>query len=340
MKRRTTARTLCVSAARALCVCAALLLAPAAASAQVSPGQGTHELEGKVVLPNGSQPAQPVRVTLTYNGRRIQETFTDLSGRFTFKGLGAGSYQLTAEGDGRTFETTSVTAEVTGFGGTSQGFTQNVQLRPKAGAALPPAGVVPAEDFDPDVPERARELYRQAARSAAADKAEQAAKQFREALDAHPSFYAAQLALADQLLKLQRNEEALAAYRRAGELKPDRPEPYAGVGAALVNQKRYEEAIRLLRGLVELEKSLPAPYLSLGYAEMMTGDLKAAEGHLLRALELSRPPIARVYLANVYEQLGQFPKAVEQLQSFLKENPDAPQAAAVRGAIEKLKKKK
>jgi cytochrome c-type biogenesis protein CcmH/NrfG len=317
-----------------LLLCGALLLAAPAARAQ-----GGHSLEGRVTLPNGTQPTQPVRVTLSLGGRRIHESFTDLSGRFAFNGLGAGAYQLTAEGDGLTFETTTVRAEVSAFRSTPQSFTQNITLRPKAGAALPPAGSVSAEEFDPEVPERARALYRQGAKSAADDKPEEAARRFREAVEAHPPFYAAQLALADQYMKLQRHDEALAAYRRAGELKPDRPEPYVGAGVTLVNQKRYEEGIRLLRGLIEVDKNLAAPYLSLGYAEMMTGELRAAEEHLLRALELSRPSIAHVYLANVYEQLGRFDRAVAHLQTYLKENPDAPQAAAVRGAVEKLKQK-
>ena len=48
---------------------------------------------------------------------------------------------------------------------------------------------------------------------------------------------------------------------------------------------------------------------------------------------------ARVYLANVYEQTGKPEKALAQLEAYLKENPKATQAEAVRGAIEKLRKK-
>lgn len=320
--------------ARLLLVSAALALAASAVRAQ-----GAHTLEGRVMTPDGSPPSNSVRVTLTFSGRRVQEAFTDLSGRFSFGGLAAGTYQLTAEGDGRAFETTTVRAELTAFRSMPQSFTQNIQLRVKASAALAAPGTVSAAELDPDVPERARELYRQGAKSAASGKAEEAAKQFGAALDAHPPFYAAQLALADQHLRLGRHAEALSAYQKAGRLKPDRPEPYVGVGVALVNQGRYEEGIRLLRGVVELDKNLAAPYLSLGYAEMMTGDLKAAEEHLLRALELAKPPIAHVYLAHVYEQLGRFAKAAEHLGTYLKENPDAPQAPAVREAVEKLRKK-
>src|SRR5947209_6249124 len=223
-----------------------ILLGAASAHAQ-----GQNSLEGRVALPSGLQPAQSVRVTLSQSGRPLYETFTDLSGRFNFSGLRAGTYQLTAEGDGQTFETTSVTFDIGAFGG-AQTFTQNIQLRPKAGASVPPAASVSAEEIDPDVPEAAKEKYRQGLKSAAAGKTEQAVKLLQEALGAHERFYAADLALAGQLSKLQRYDEALAAYRRAGELKPDRAEPYVGVGVTLVSQKRYDEGIKMLRGVVEV----------------------------------------------------------------------------------------
>jgi Tfp pilus assembly protein PilF len=318
--------------ARLAFVFLALALAPAAARAQSA-------IEGRAVLPSGSQPAQSVRVTLTLSGRHIFEVFTDLSGRFTFPGLRAGTYQLTAEGDGQSFETTSVQVEVSSFGGGGQTVTQNIHLRPKAGAATPPAATVAAEEIDPGVPQSAREQYRRGLKSAADNKPEDAVKLFQEAVKVHASFYAANLALAEQLSKLQRYDEALAAFRKAGELKPDHAEPYVGIGVTLVSQKRYDEGIKMLRGIVEVDKNLPAPYLSLGYAEMMTGDYRAAEEHLLRSLELAKSALARVYLANVYEQKGEPDKALAQLEAYLKENPNSSQAEAVRGAIEKLRRK-
>lgn len=312
----------------------ALLLASASAL-----GQGLHTLEGRVVLPNGMQPTQPVRVTLTLSGRRLFETFTDLSGRFSFTGLNRGMYQLTAEGDGQSFETTSVNAEIAAFGSAPQTFTQNIQLRPKAGAVIPPALSVAVEEIDPDVPGEAKSKFRQGVKSAAAGKPEQAVRFLQESVKAHAPFYAAQMLLAEQLSKLQRYDEAIAAYRKASELKPDRADPYVGVGAALVGQKRYDEGIRMLRGIIEVDKNIPAPYLSLGYAEMMTGDYKSAEEHLLRALELGKTALAHVYLANIYEQTGEPLKAVAQLEAYLKENPNSPQAEVVRAAIEKLRRK-
>ena len=320
--------------ARLALACLALLLASAGARAQ-----GAYTLEGRVALATGAQPAQPVRVTLTLGGRRLFETFTDLSGSFNFSGLKAGTYRLTAEGDGRLFETTSVEVEISSVGGGLQVYA-NIQLRPKAGTpAASPAGTVAAEEMDPGVPDAAKENYRRGLKSAAEGKAEQAVRAFEEAVKAHADFYAARMALAEQLSRLQRYEEALAAYRKASELKPERAEPYVGVGVALVGLKRYEEGIRMLRGVVEVDKNIAAPYLSLGYAEMLVGDYASAREHLLRALELGRAPLAHVYLANVYEQTGEYAAAATHLEAYLKESPDSPQRESVRAALDKLRKK-
>ena len=117
--------------------------------------QGANVLEGKVVTPSGTQPTNPVRVKLTFNGRAIHETFTDLSGRFSFPGLSRGTYQLTAEGDGITFETTSVYAEISAFGSSAQSFTQDIQLRPIIRKPTQQPGVINA--FTQDVPAAAKQ---------------------------------------------------------------------------------------------------------------------------------------------------------------------------------------
>src|SRR6266496_34238 len=108
-------------------------------ASSTSYSQGSHTLQGKVMLPNGSPPSNSVRVTLRFNGVNVYEVFTDLSGRFSFTGLHRGVYQLTAEGDDQTFETTRVNAEIAAFGSAPQTFTQNIQLRLKAGKSVPPA---------------------------------------------------------------------------------------------------------------------------------------------------------------------------------------------------------
>lgn len=313
-----------------------LLTAPVAVQAQ-----GANTLQGRVVLPNGSSPPTPVKITLTFNGMRVYETFTDLSGRFSFTSLRRGTYQLTAEGDGETFETTTVYADVTPFGNAPLSFTQNIQLRPKIGKAVTKASVVSVDELDPGIPERARKEYQKGLNSARDNRPDEAIKHFNEAITTHPAFYSAHFEIGEQYSKLKRYDEAVAAYQKAIALRSDRALPHIGLGATLVKQGKHNDALAPLRRGIELDKQSSAAYLFLGYAEMMTGDLDSSEANLLRAYEIGKPAIAHIYLANVYELRGNLSEAISHLQDFLKENPEAPDAQRlqIREAIEKLRKR-
>jgi len=290
------------------------------------------------MLPNGAPPSNSVRVRLTFNGVNVYETFTDLGGRFSFSGLHRGIYQLIAEGDDQTFETTRVNAEVAAYGSAPQTFTQNIQLRIKAGKSVPPAGVTSSEQFDPKVPQRAREAYEKGLKRAEGNKPEQAIKLLEEAIATYPQFYAAHVVLGEQFDKLKKYPEAEDAYQKAVALKNDAPGAHAGLGILLVKQKKYAEAVPHLRRSIELDKRSSPAYLALGLAEMMTGDYLSSETNLLRAYELSKPTIAHIYLANLYDLQHQPAKAIEQLEAYLKENPESSNRVQIRETIDKLKK--
>lgn len=316
-------------------VAAAILVATASAFAQ-----GGHSLQGRVLFPNGTAPPNPVRVTITFNGMHVYEIFTDLSGRFSFSGLRRGMYRLTAEGDGETFETTSVNAEIAAFGAAPQTFTQNIQLRLKTGKTIPPAGVTSAEALDANLPAHAREEYDKGVKDSGNNKPENAIKHFQEAITAYPRFYSAYVAIAEQYVKLKRDEEAAQSYQKAIEMKPDSAPAYVGLGVMLVKQKKYGEAIAPLRRSLEIEKQSSTPYLFLGLSEMMTGDYQSSEANLLRAHEIGKPVLARIYLANLYELKGEPARAIEQLKAFLKESPNLPEErqTEIQQVIDKLRK--
>jgi uncharacterized protein HemY len=302
--------------------------------------QGIHSLQGKVYYPNGSPPTNSVRVKLTFNGMSMYETFTDLSGRFAFSGLRTGTYQLIAEGDGETFETTSVRAEVIAFGPAAQVFTENIQLRLKPGKSVAAAGLTSVEALDPNIPPRSREAYEKGTKDAKDNKPESAVKHLQEAIAIYPQFYPALVTIAEQYEKLKRDDEAIDAYQKAIQLKPDRAQAYVGLGLNFVKNKRYNDAIAPLRRSLEIEKHTATPYLFLGLAEMMTGDYQTSEADLMRAYDLGKPSLAHIYLANLYEMKHEPAKAIDHLKTFLKENRDLPEERQdqIRDAINKLRK--
>ena len=181
--------------------------------------QGGHVLEGKVIAPSGAQPTNPVRVKLTFNGRAIHETFSDLSGRFSFPGLNRGRYQLTAEGDGATFETTTVYAEISAFGSGTQSFTQDIQLRPIRPKPSQQPGVINA--FTQNVPEPARQAFLQGVKLAEQGKTEASIESMRNAIKLFPEYFDAHLQLGNTFLKLEQFNEAIAELDLARQINPN-----------------------------------------------------------------------------------------------------------------------
>jgi tetratricopeptide (TPR) repeat protein len=317
---------------RAVLVIGTLLVSALATFAQ------DNSLQGKVILPDGTSPPSPVKITLTFNGMRVFETFTDLSGRFNFTGLKRGRYVLIAEGDDRSFETTRTDADISAFGSAPQSFTQNIQLRAKAGSALAAAGTASAEPIDASVPQKAREAYQKALKRGQSGKNDEAVKLLREAIETYPQFYSAHVALGEEFDKLKKYPEAEDAYQKALALKNDAPGAHTGLGILLVKQKKYADAVPHLRRSIELDKKSSPAYLALGLAEMMTGDYPSSETNLLRAYELSKPTIAHIYLANLYDLQHQPAKAIEQLEAYLNENPESTNRPQICETIDKLKK--
>jgi tetratricopeptide (TPR) repeat protein len=319
-----------------------------------SSAQGVHTLQGKVIEPNGNAPTQPVRVTLTYNGRPIYESFTDLGGHFSFSGLTIGTYELTAEGDDVTFETTRVTAEVTAFGRAPQLFTQNIQLRPKRNSATPRASVV--SSFNQDVPKAARETLERAKKMAEQGKPELALSLLREAIKLFPEYFEAHLEIGNELLQTDHLAEAITELDRAREINPNDDRVYLSFGLVLMQQKKYPIAVAVFAEASRLNPTNPMNHLMRAIALIHQAStinatqsktaaadrefiIKRAEVALTQAAELSGKKLTADYLtlAILYEMKGERAQAAAELEQYLQKNPDAKNADAIREEIRKLR---
>ncbi|HUQ31161.1 MAG TPA: tetratricopeptide repeat protein [Pyrinomonadaceae bacterium] len=342
---------------RIYCVWLALFILTLPAAAATTFAQGSQTLQGKAVTPNGTAPVQPVKVTLTLSGRRIYETFTDLSGNFSFSGLSNGNYELTAEGDNVMFETTSVRAEVTAFGSSPQTFTQNIQLRPKQVTATPRAAVVSA--FKQDVPKQARETLERAKKMADQGRVELALSLMREAIKLFPDYFDARLELGNELLQTGKLEEAITELDHARRINPDDDRAYQSFGLVLMQQKKYQIAVAvfseasrlnptnpmnpLMRALALIRQaSTIEPTQSAAAAADREFLLARAEVALTQASELSGKKLTadHLSLALFYEMKGERARAADELEQYLRKNPDLKNADSIREAIKRLRETK
>jgi tetratricopeptide (TPR) repeat protein len=111
------------------------------------------------------------------------------------------------------------------------------------------------------------------------------------------------------------------------------------MGAVLIRQNKFAEAVAVLREAVRAEPDSPLANFNLGAALLQTGDLDEAEKSLRRAYEIRGAQMAgaQLQLGMVYHQKKNYAKAIEAFETYLRDLPNAPNAAQVKGAIQKLK---
>jgi tetratricopeptide (TPR) repeat protein len=283
----------------------------------------------------------------------MSETFTDLSGRFSFPGIGRGTYQITAEGDGQTFETTSVSVEVSGFGGAGQLVSQDIQLRPVRGKpSHSPAGVVNA--FSQDVPKAAREKLDDARKLAGENKGEAAMAQLQEAIRIFPRYFDAHLMLGNYFLQTGRLDEAIAELDLAREVNPNDERLYQSFGLLLMKQRKYPVAVAIFAEATRLNPTNHVNFLlrasaliyqaaTVEAAEHKQQDdlLAQADLALFKAGELSekRAKIDPLTLAMYYELKGDPSRAANELEDYLKTTPGVKNAEAIQKEIARLRLK-
>jgi Tfp pilus assembly protein PilF len=326
----------------------ALLLLLLLASFSSISAQGGSVLEGKVVTPSGTQPTNPVRVKLTFNGRPIHETFTDLSGRFTFPGLRSGTYQLTAEGDGLTFETTAVTADIPAFGGSGQSFTQDVQLRPISHKPNTGPGVVNA--FTQNVPAAAKQAFDTGMKLAGEGKTPEAIDNMRKAIQLFPQYFDAHLQLGNVFLKTDQLQDAIAELDKAREINPNDERAYQSFGLLLMKQRNYAVAVAVFAEATRLNPENPVNavmrataliHQAAGSEEDRSHLLSRAEIALSQASNLSENKLKpdTMTMALFYELKGDPERAAAELESYMKKNPQLKNSEALQSEIKRLRDK-
>lgn len=315
--------------------------------------QGGSVLEGKVITPSGTQPTNPVRVKLTFNGRPIHETFTDLSGRFTFPGLRSGTYQLTAEGDGLTFETTAVAADIP-FGGSGQGFTQDIQLRPIRHKPAAQPGVVNA--FSQDVPPAAKQALDAGLKFAGEGKTEAAIENMQKAIKIFPDYFDAHLQLGNTFLKIDQLQEAIAELDKARLINPNDERAYQSFGLLLMKQRNFAVAVAVFAEAARLNpaNAMNAVMRATALIHQAAVTDESAPASESRSYLLSRAEVAMAQAANLgdnklkpdtmtmalfYELKGDPERAATELESHVRKNPQLKNSTALQNEIKRLRDK-
>lgn len=151
----------------------------------------------------------------------------------------------------------------------------------------------------------------------------------RRGLAIYPQYAAAYNNLGAVYYRLGNRVESRQAFEQAIALDDHLAAAYLNLGRLCFLENDYQDAEPLLVKAVSLESAANADELFLlAYAEL-------TDHHLDQAIQTSRQGheagvnqhgFLHLVAANAYEQLGRIPQSIAELESYLNEEPNGPQA--------------
>jgi tetratricopeptide (TPR) repeat protein len=303
-------------------------------SAQSSTG---NTIKGKVRTQSGRPLANVLVELQTGTGGTIAQTVTSNEGDYLFGSLAGASFLLVVRDSYH--QPYSERVELTRTATTRPGETRyvDVTLTPLPSPSTHP----PGEIFQQDVPGIAVDLYKKGTKLVAERKSTEGMTAFRKAIAAFADYFDAHFAIAVELLRLGRYDESITELETARRINSRDSRLYHTFGLVLFQQKKYALAAAAFRTVAQMDSTNAEARLMRGAALIEIGSLEAAEYELNRADLISRQGLAMVHihLARIYEKRGQNARAAKELEAYLRMNPRAENAEAIREATKRLRAK-
>jgi len=301
--------------------------------AVAAPSQVLYEVSGRI-RPEGKASVTLFGVTQPFT----TSTFTDQSGRFTFKKLAAASYTLAVFQPGR-----GEARQTIDVGPSLADAHHRVQLTVTLRDA----------DFDPTIERRrhavsARELaiparalrdYVDAHRDLEKRDVEAAEKHLEHAVEVAPRFANAWNTLGTIAYQTSRFPLAEKRFRQALKQDPTAYEPLVNLGGVLVTMHKLDEAleVNVHAAMTRPNDALANSQLGMTYFEL--GQFDSAVKYLERARQIDPGHFShpQLFLAEIHLRRGQKRQAAGVLEDFLQHHPDYPQAEVMRRNIVELR---
>jgi Flp pilus assembly protein TadD len=323
-----------------------LLVSSAAALAQgvgtgrdLSNASGNHVITGRIYFP--TQPAGDihVKVRLESTSEPSRSTATNADGVFRFSGLNTGYYTVVVDAGDQYEVFREQVAIERGSTYSPRSVQIPIYLRPKGSGPGTSPGVTSAALAG--VPKPAVESYEKGLASVQKGDGKEAIKHLEKAVEIHPQFALALNELGVQYLKLGQPDKAAESLQAAVKIMPEEFSPRLNYGIALLNQKKFPEAEEQLREALKKNDKAPTAHMYLGIVLMSRNSLDEAEKELLLAVNSKSREVdmAHRYLGGVYWGKREYKKAADELETYLKLVPKAPDAERTRKAIEELRSK-
>lgn len=308
--------------------------------------QNNNIIRGKVRGPNGVTVNNAIVELRIGGGGMLAQTVTRNDGDFAFQNVEKAEYEISVTLAGYEPAVEIVRFKLPTGMSSLEVLTVEIQLRPKAEVLLAPPGV----SFVQEVPKEARAAYEKGVTRLREGKSQEAIDQLRRAIGLFENYFNAHVELGSELYRKEKYDEALQELEQARQVNDREPAVWYLFGLVMVKQKKvsiaeyaFKEAVRLNpnhlasrynRGLMLIELGLHG-----NDANQRAADLVEAEKELKECWDLSgkRLGIVHFHLYRIHQSRGDYKTAAGDLENYLKADPAAKNAPAIRSEINRLR---
>jgi tetratricopeptide (TPR) repeat protein len=278
----------------------------------------------------------------------IGQTVTRNDGDFAFTGLVSGEYEVAVTCAGYEPAVERVAFHQSPRDNFQEVRTLEVMVKPKADQLL----AAPGTTFVQDIPKAARVAYEKGIAKLEEGKSPDGIALLHEAIGLFNNYFNAYYALARELYRTGKYNEALEPLERARQINEREGAVYYLFGLLMYKQQKFNVAEYAFKESTSINGNSASSHFYHGMTlielALRASDVKArasrldeAEKELMSAWEISgkKLPIVFLQTARIYEQRGDKEAAAGSLEKYLKAEPDSKQAPQIREAITKLRQK-
>jgi Tfp pilus assembly protein PilF len=314
-----------------------LLTLPLLFASIVCGQQSSGSIHGNVVKPDSTPVTSAVKVTLKVMRGDQMIAYTDQEGRFDLLNVTPGDYTIEADSDReRHFDPGSERVQV------RRGIPSlvTIYLREKKTSAISNREKsISVAALDQHVPAAAKREFDRAIRMSAEGNTLESIAALKRAIVIYPDYLAAHNDLGAQLLDQGNLPEAANELQAAIKIDPKAFNPHLNLGIVQLRQNKFSESLAALDKALSIESAAPAAHFYAGLASLKLDDTVRGEKELNAAYNLggSAYAVALLHLGKLYMKRGEREMALKSFESYLRESPNAPDAAQVEKLIGMLR---
>lgn len=202
------------------------------------------------------------------------------------------------------------------------------------------SGGLPSEIFAQDgIPREAEKHYRKGLSFLQDKKKDLALAEFERAITIFPSYFAALNSLGTELVEKGEFRRSLEPLIKSIDVNQRSYSSFYALAYACYQLSEIPQAIEAARATTVIKPASTNAHLLYGTVLRISGNYDLAEQSLMKAKKLGQDKVPQVnwQLSLVYNRLRKNKQAADELETFLKNQPDAPNKKEVLELISKLR---